>query len=374
MKIYGIDVNCLTRENYTGTERYVFSLMKEMMTQPLQKDERVVLYTSAKVEELGDLPDGWSWSVLNWPLAKGWTHGRLSWELLRRTPNVFFSPAHEIPRFYGRTKIVNTVHDVAFVYFPKAYTWLHRRRHAWSVKRSVRNSNAIITVSGATKKDLVYHYKAKSEIIIPIPLAIDHKQFSPDTQDVDRVLQKYRLFEKKYFFFVGRLEEKKNIVTLVRAFEEYKKHRGHGDPLQLVLAGTYGYGKQRIENTIKTSPIRDDIRVLGFVPDKDLAGLFSGCLAFTFPSLYEGFGMPVLEAMASGVPVLASDIPALREVCGQAALFCEAQSVAQWSQALDRLAHDRSLRDDLLARGAGQVKAFTWKKTAEKTWQVLRSV
>jgi glycosyltransferase involved in cell wall biosynthesis len=371
---YGIDVNCLTRKNYTGTERYVFSLVKEMMQIPLVDGEEVVLYASAMVETLGALPKGWRWSILNWPLSKGWTHGRLSWELIRRTPNVFFSPAHEIPRFYGRTKIVNTVHDIAFVYFPQAYSWHHRRRHAWSVKRSLKKATIILTVSEATKQDLIKEYKAHSNNITPTPLAVDADVFHATEEEQARVLQKYRLFEKKYFFFVGRLEEKKNIVTLIRAFEEYKKRRGAGDPMQLVLAGTFGYGAEEIKNAIEYSTVKNAIRTLGFVPDKDLPGLFAGSLAFTFPSLYEGFGMPILEAMTVGAPVLASDIPTSREVAGEAAVYAPTQSVATWAEQMDRLVNDVELRNRLVEKGKQRAIQFSWAKTAEITWSVLRRV
>ena len=118
MRTYGIDVNALARERYTGTERYVLELMHEMMRVPLEADERVWLYSSRRVEALGELPQGWEWRILKWP-GKGWTHIRLSWELLRRPPSVFFSPAHEIPLLHRRAKIVNTVHDIAFEIVPE---------------------------------------------------------------------------------------------------------------------------------------------------------------------------------------------------------------------------------------------------------------
>lgn len=374
MKTYGIDANALTREKRTGVERYVFSLLTHMMHQPLESGERVLLYSSAPIKDLPDLPQGWSQQVLGWPPKKAWTHGRLSWELLRRTPNVFFTPAHEVPFVHGNKKIVSTVHDVAFRVAEGVYPKKQVRRQEWAVKRAIRVSDHLLTVSGTTKDDLARLYGVSSEKITATPLAIDPEDFSVLPERVSATLHKYRLARQRYFIYIGRLEHKKNIVRLIDAFTDFKNRQGVGDPTELVLGGSFGYGGDVIKERIRNSTARSSIKILGYVPEKDLAPLLAGSLAHVFPSVYEGFGIPALEAQASGTLTLCADIPALREVAGEGALFASPDSVAQWSELLSRAAAGRVDRERLIELGTANVATFSWQRCAAQTWEVLRSV
>lgn len=372
--IYGIDVNVLTRENRTGTERYVFELLKEMMRIPLKDNEKVLLYVSKSLDEFEELPRGWEVKVLEWKFGKLWTHIRLSWELWRRTPDVFFSPAHEIPLFYGRAKIVSTVHDVAFARLKDVYSPKGRRRQNWAVKRATKLAKHLLTVSQVTKDDLIKLYKVEAEKMTVSHLAVNRAVFNIDKVEIDRVMQKYRLGKGTYFLSIGRVEKKKNIITLISAFEQLKIRRGIGDASVLVLAGSFGFGGDEIKQKIATSSARDFIRVAGYVPESDLAGLMKGALAYVFPSYYEGFGIPALEAMASGVPLIASDIPALREVAGDAALFASPYHAPQWTQTMLSVLLKKINIDDLIEKGRKRVGEFDWSRTAQKTWEVLRNM
>ncbi len=372
--IYGIDINALTKPSRTGTERYVFSLLTHMMKQPLEAGESVKLYAAFPIKDLPDLPQGWSLEIVKWPLGKGWTHGGLSWELKRRTPNVFFTPAHEIPRFHGRTQIVTTIHDVAFRRYPNLYSWKSRRRQEWAVGSAVKKANQIITVSRTTKQDLIELYRADESKITAIPLAIDPARFAIDQHRIDEALQRYRLGSKRYFFFVGRLEAKKNITTLLHAFETYKRDRGIGDPIELVLGGTFGEGADAIKKTLSGMKFRKAVRLLGYVPEEDLAPLMKGALAYTFSTWYEGFGIPALEAFAATVPLVASDVPALREVAEGAALYASPKHAAAWTDAMKKIALRKVDTDQMIENGTQRLAHFSWDKAAQKTWEVLRSV
>lgn len=363
MRVYGIDANALTREKRTGTERYVFELLKEMKKCPLRKEERVVLYASAPLPELNPLPAGWSVHVLRWPFPfKGWTHIRLSLALWRRTPNVFFTPAHEIPLYPGRGKIVSTVHDVAFRHFPELYSARAAKRQEWSISRVLRRAHNIISVSEATKADVVQFYGANPTDIYVIPLGIRSEAFSVEGE----------VPEKPYFLFVGRVEKKKNISTLVRAFEDFKERTG--SDVELVLAGSLGHGGDEIQKQVDASPVSDSIRMLGYVKDREMIPLMRGALGFVFPSKFEGFGMPALEAMAAEIPLIASDIPALREAAGSAAIFVSPDDWKGWSENLQRIFEDGALREQLVMAGRRRVAGFSWSQTARRTWKVLRSV
>jgi glycosyltransferase involved in cell wall biosynthesis len=367
MKTYGIDANVLTRQNITGTERYVSALLKEMMKTPLLDDERVLLYVSAPVKALTNLPKGWEVKVLAWPKIKGWTHLRLSMELIINTPDVFFSPAHEIPLFAPRTQIVATVHDVAFRALPNLYSPKAIKRQDWSVRRQIRMASKLLSVSESTKDDLLKYYQVEPSMVVPTLLAVDEEMFKISESSVNETLVTYSLESKSYFLSIGRIEKKKNIGFLISAFEEYRKeHKG-----VLVLGGSFGFGGDEIKDQIENSPFRSDIRALGYVPDDDLPALMRGARAYVFPTNYEGFGIPALEAMAADIPLIASDIPALREVAGDAALFADPSDVQAWATAMAEV----SLETEVLReKGKERLGHFSWTTTAAKTWEVLRSL
>ena len=167
---------------------------------------------------------------------------------------------------------------------------------------------------------------------------------------------------------VGAIQRRKNIGRLVTAFE------GIAPGWQLVLAGSAGYGAEEILRQIELSPRRDSIRVLGYVGAKELASWYARARVFAFPSLDEGFGMPVLEAMAAGVPVVASNRSALPEVCGAAALLVDPEETEALTQAIERVIQDTELADDLISRGKVRAAEFTWKRAAEKTWKVYEKL
>ncbi|MBU1126066.1 MAG: glycosyltransferase family 1 protein [Patescibacteria group bacterium] len=364
MKTFGIDINALAREQITGTERYVASVLDEMMKIQLLDNERVVLYASRQVFNDISLPSGWEVKILKWPFKKGWTHIRLSLELFLRTPYVFFSPAHEIPFLTGRTKIVFTVHDIAFHLLPNIYSAKDGRRQEWSVKRAIEKATKLITVSETTKHDLVEHYGVDEARIVATPLAIFPDKFRVSDEEKWRVKEKYHLGEKAFVLSVGRIEKKKNISMLIRACKKAGQ--------ECLLAGSFGFGEEKIKEQIADS--HGLVETLGYVPDKDLPGLVANAFAYVFPSHYEGFGIPALEAMAAGVPLIASDIPALREVAGDAALFAQPNREDEWVEALMKIRRNEDLRNTLIEKGYERISHFSWPKTAEQTWHILRSV
>lgn len=370
--LIGIDCNALTRGFATGVERYVRTLIIELMKTSLAPGDRVRLYVSSIPKETMALPDGWEWRVLPFGMPKGWTHVRLSWELVRNPPDVLFVPGHEVPLFVSKkTKVVATVHDVAFRRVPSTYPPRARRRQEWAVRRAVKRATRLIAVSETTKRDLVELYGVNQEKISVTPLAVDTTQFVMTEGAMRDILQRYRVAPGKYFFFVGRLEEKKNVAALVDAFAEMRRKLGVGHPVELLLAGTPGFGGERILRAVARAT---GVRTVGFVPDADAAALMRGARALCFPSLYEGFGLPILEGFAAGVPVIASDIPSSREVAGDAALFVAPDDVPGWTKAMERCLFGADVRATFIAKGNEQLQKFSWTATADATWNVLRKL
>ncbi len=371
---YAIDAWIPDQTRMTGVQKYALQLIQAMKRQSLSEGERVVLFSfQPLVGSLAELPTGWEERVLAWRPQRGWMSVRVSWELLRRPPTVFFVPAQGLPIVSARLT-VTTVHDIAFERRPDLYDPSVARRLRRVTKAAVKKATKIIVPSEATKQDMIDIYRVASDRITVTPLSADTTRFRPLEQaQIDPVLQKYRL-GRNFFLSVGRLERKKNITTLLRAFESFKERRGVGDPFELVLAGTPGYGYYEIKKYLEFSDVKESIRTLGFVPEEDLPAILNAATAYVFPSWYEGFGIPNVEAMASGTPLITSDIPAHREVVGDAALLVSAREPDAWAAAMTRIAQDGTLRDELSRKGIKRAKDFSWDKTAQQTWAVLRSL
>lgn len=373
MPTYGIDAHLLLRKETTGVPRYARQLLLFMMQAPLLEGEKVILYAHAAKPDDFTLAPGWTWKVISWPFARGWTHGGLSYELIRHPVDVVFVPGHEVPTFFNKkkTRMVTTIHDVAFRRVPESYSRDARFRQEWAVRGAVKKATRLISVSESTKRDLVELYGAPIEKIAVTPLAVNVSDYNMAEETRREVLQRYRLSPGKYFFFVGRLEEKKNVAVLVEAFAELKRKLGIGHPLELILAGTPGYGSEQILRAIATAT---GVRTIGYVSDVDAVALMCGALAVCFPSKYEGFGLPILEAFAAEVPVIASDIPSSREVAGEAALFVPVENIPAWTSAMEQCLLTADMRTSLVAKGKIQLQKYSWEATASATWAALRNL
>jgi len=368
MKI-GIDATPANRDKKTGTEWYTYHLIEAMKQLPLNGDE-VFLYSQFGLQgNLAELPEGWHEKHLQWPVRRGWIPLRLSLEMLINPPDVLFVPANVLPMVSPRCT-VTTVHDVGFRDMPGLYEdWLRKRLES-STKRAVAKAAKIVSVTQFTKERLVAEFGAKVDKIDVVHSAFDDVSFRPlDETVVDQVRDKYGL-GKNLFLYIGRLEEKKNVAVLIKAFDRFK---ANDNDFQLVLAGSAGYGYEKIKSLIDSSKYCNSIKELGWVEQGDLPALMNAATAFVFPSNYEGFGIPILEAMASGTAVIASDIPPLREVGGQAAVFVDPANGVRWADAMNFIVKDFEQRKDLIEKGIVRSVGFRWQQTAKQTLEILRS-
>lgn len=355
--IVAIDSSSAEKPQRTGVEEYAFQLVENFKRQTLEEGDRLVLFSPA---------------TLKWPFKKGWMQLRLTWELLRRPPNLFFVPAQALPFFIRRKiKVVTTIHDLGFLCRSDLYPQSEVRRQEWAVRRAVKRADIIFTPSQFTKSELVKRYRLPLNKVMVIPLAADKIFVQQGREEIEPTLDKYRLGYKNYFLFVGRVEAKKNAAALIPAFEEFKKQMGAGDPMRLVFIGPPGFRFEEARELYEQSPCKEAISLLGFLPRQDLPALVAGALALVAPSWYEGFGLPLLEAAACGTPVIASDISAHREVMEGAALFVRPEAPEQWAAALMRLAREPGLLSELSTRGLERTKNFSWEETARKTFEYL---
>ena len=369
MPTFGIDASSANKLKRTGVENYSRNLIQAMKTHALLEGERVFLYSNKPLEgDLAKLGEGWESKVLGWPLGGGWMKLRMSWEMLRRAPDVLFVPG-QAPPIKSSKNLVTTVHDIGFARRPDLYDSSVRKRLVRSTKSAIKKAAKILVPSEFTKQELMEVYRVAADrmsVTLEAPTAIDPSVTSD-------ALQRHRL-GSHYFLSVGRLEKKKNVTTLLRAFELFKDTRGVGDPFELVLVGSPGFGARELTQYLKVSKHRAQIKLLGYRPDNEVQTLIKSATAFLFPSNYEGFGIPNLDAMRAGTPLITSDIPPHREVCGDAALYASPNEPNAWARAMAHIAQDATLREGLVAKGLERVKMFSWDNTAAKTWEVLRSL
>jgi len=258
-----------------------------------------------------------------------------------------------------KAKVVSVVHDLIPWLYPETQSKLivatHKRRMAWVKKEAV----AVITDSLSTKKDFLRLIGYPAEKVYVAYPGVDHKRFSPcSKKEVEKIKKKYHL--SRYILAVGTQEPRKNFARVIRVF----KRLGNKN-LQLAIVGKYGWGKD-----INIS--QPNIKRLGYVPDDDLPSLYSGALCFVYPSLYEGFGLPVLEAMACGCPVITSSVSSLPEVAGKAAVLVDPTDETSLLRSLRKIIYQPALAKTLSLAGKRRASQFSWEKTAQEFLSVFK--
>jgi glycosyltransferase involved in cell wall biosynthesis len=297
------------------------------------------------------------------------------WALARRPPLPSPLTAHDlihspvstaVPPAGARQRLVVTVHDLAFLVHRELFPVQWRAMHRAGLFRAVRSADAIITVSRHTAEDLVRHRRIDQERIYVVPLAASLPQVG---SDVEETLARLKI-RAPYVLFVGTLEPRKNLVRLVRAF---RRVAVRGAPHALVLAGPIGWRHHQLMRELAVEA-PGEIILTGETSEADRDALYRGASVFVYPSLYEGFGLPVLEAMARGVPCVVSTSSSLPEVAGEAALPVDPRSVAGLTEAIERAINDQALASRLSAAGKGRADRFSWEETARQTLEVYKSI
>lgn len=370
--LIGIEATRANKTAKTGVEWYAWHVIQELKNLTLNDGNSWVLYSNSPLSQgLEKLPENWYEMRLKWPLPFGWTQLRLSWDLRKRPVDVLWLPGSTLPRILPKKSVV-TVHDVGFHHLPKLYKKRQVKVHEHAMKEIRKKATRIITVSEFSGRDIAEQYGIDPKKIAITYPGVDLALYKPvvDAAAVEERLARYRI-STPYFINIGRQEAKKNIVTLVKAFTQFKTRRGVGDPHKLVLVGLPGYGYDEIKRAIADSSFKSDILELGYVPETDKPALLTAAQALIHPSFYEGFGIPPVEAMACGCPVISSNAASLPEVLGDAAVYFSPHETEQLVSAMDRLAQDWQARQTMQAAGIERAQRFSWKATAEKTLPVL---
>ena len=274
-----------------------------------------------------------------------------------------------VPPFVHGKKVV-TVHDMVYKSFPGTVRGRTKYMLDIGLKRSMKRADLIVTDSEFSKSEIIKYFPQHEKKIRVVPCGVDTERFHP-CEAPERIpeVKKSLGIEGDYFLYVGTIEPRKNLERLITAYAAFVKKVGDKAP-KLVLAGGKGWLDQGIYSRVEKLGMKDNVIFTKYVPSEDMNPLMCGALAFVFPSLYEGFGMPPLEAMACGVPVLSSGEASLPEVTGDCAVICDAYDPKSIAEGMYRLYSDEELRKDLGRKGLQRAQGFTWKRSAEMLMEV----
>ncbi|MCX6763776.1 MAG: glycosyltransferase family 1 protein, partial [Candidatus Moranbacteria bacterium] len=326
---------------------------------------------------------GWKIKTIKFPYL--WTQIGLSLEMLFHPVDVLFIPSHVVPFIRSKNTIV-TIHGLEFEFCLKAYSWWERLYMRWSIKNSCRWAKKIIAVSENTKRDLMKLYKVPEEKISviyegyennflnpPLPLGEDARRagegMPEDSPSLPASLSQGERGQEKYLLFIGRLEERKNILGIIKAFEILKER--YKIPHKLILAGRPGFNYEKIQSYVSNSSNKSDIILSGFISEAEKWQLLSGAGIFLFPTLYEGFGIPILEAQSVGVPVVVGNNSSILEVVSSSAILVNPKNPSTIAEAAYKLISNQNLREDMIKRGYENVKRFSWEKCAEEVCKLI---
>jgi glycosyltransferase involved in cell wall biosynthesis len=298
-----------------------------------------------------------------------YSHLLISAALNRERLDLFHAPANIIPLGYTRPAVV-TVHDLA-IYQNPAWFPTQILSTRLLVPQSLKRAHAVIAVSESTAKDLRDLFNVPPTKLTVIHEGVDINPL-PEPEPVN-VVHKFNL-PANYLFFVGTLEPRKNIVRLIQAYADLRSRNASVGAIPLIIAGKKGWKSDEIFETIESLKIGDSVKYIGYITKNEKLALIKGARAFVFPSEYEGFGLPVLEALALGTPVLTSNLSSLPEVTGGAAVMVDPEDTNAILKGLDRIMFDEPLRQDLRAHGLEHVKRFTWEKVALRTIALYEKV
>lgn len=365
MKI-AIDASELANRREDGTQIYLYNLLENIAR--IDRKNQYFLYYSSEPKKLIESPN-FKHIVKPWPMY--WTQTRLPFLLFQNRPDALFMPIQTLPFIipFGLKTII-TIHDLAFLMYPETFPASDKIKHKVFAWHAIKRADKIIAVSESTRNDIIKFYNVDPEKINVVHHGYDQKLFRPfqnqnDCAIIEQVKTKYNI-TKPYLLYVGALQPRKNILGLVKAFKLLNKC-----DYQLVIAGGKAWLYEELFEYIKKSSIKNSVILTGRFETEELPALIWGAEVFILPSFYEGFGLPIIEAMACGTPVITSNISSLPEVAGGQAILIDPNKPEQIAEAIRRVLEDKDLKQKMIKDGFENIKRFSWEKCATETLKVI---
>jgi glycosyltransferase involved in cell wall biosynthesis len=370
--IIGIDASRAFSAVSTGTERYSREVIRALLR--LAPQHEFWLYTRDAPARPAFLEEGQNVKIISFGPRRLWTHLGLAREVAQRPPQALFIPAHVLPitqAAHHTTRAVVTIHDVGYRYFPQAHPWRQRLYLDWSTAFTARYAWRIVVDSEATRRDMARFYGVPADKLLvahpgPLPLA------QVSASEARAAFEKFGLAATSpYAFYVGTLQPRKNLCRLIDAWRQLMQARAQAEAPLLVIAGGKGWGGEDLAAQVRAQGMERYVRIIGYISDVEKSALMREARALAFPSLYEGFGLPVLEAQSVGVPVVCSNTSSLPEVAGDAALLVDPLDVNAIAAALQRAMFDDATRVRLSQAGYLNMKRFSWQRCARNILTLL---
>ena len=366
--LIGVDASRAVVARRTGTEFYSLRLIEALLG--LDTPHRLRLYFNRLPQEPGlwtqDRAADPRVELRSIPFPRLWTHLRLGLEVATCPPDVLFVPSHVLP-LWTRPPAVATVHDLGYLYFPEAHPARQRWYLDWSTRHNARTARVVVADSQATRDDLVTHYAVPpAKIVVAYPGFDARLAPVTDPAAIAALKQRYAI-RGDYFLHIGTLQPRKNLARLVQAFGQLPS----ATRIQVVMVGKKGCLYDDLLQQVARLGLQERVLFSGYVDDAEKAVLLSAASAYVFPSLYEGFGFPALEAQACDTPLVCANSSSLPEVAGEGTLLVDPLDVDAWTRAMARVLEDAPLRADLVARGRRNLRRFSWEACATAVLQAL---
>jgi len=398
--VIGIDASQANKKERTGTEWYAFYILREWILTNAFSEHEVWLYIQMPLcDDLPALPKNWHVHILKWPPKIFWSQVRLSWEFLFSRIDLLFVPAHTIPLIHPR-KTVTIVHDIGFETNPELYSkksvvqinsWIIQilisffvriftlgkyganelNYQRFGLRFAIAHTTLIFTVSQFTKNEIRKKFDKHPSLVVAYN-GILHKEFyHPFSKKLTALVKEKYSLQKPYILSVGRIEKKKNSLELAKIFKQLTEQEVDSN-LELVYVGGEGFESDQVHNYVSAHKLEHRVRFLGWVPQKDLAPLLSGASLFAFFSAYEGFGVPLLQALAVGAPVVASNLEVFREIADNCATYCDPHETKETSVICQKILENA--QRETVSKCAELTHRFTWEITANIIKKNLESI
>lgn len=383
----GIDVRCLAEGRRTGVEEYAINLLHNIFSLDA-KNEYILFFNSFKSPAINildfDKYPNVALKKFNFPnKLLNFLFWYCNWPKIDKMiggTDIFFMPNIIFGSVSNKCKLITTIHDLSFERYPETFSWKRRWWHLFiNPKKMCREADKIIAVSQSSAQDIGSIFGIAKDKIQIIHSGIAEKFRILDRNDskLIAVKEKYKL-PYKFILYLGTIEPRKNIGGIIRAYNQLRQEaiNSKNDEIlkyKLVIAGSSGWLSQKIFTEIEKSEFKENILTINFVEDADKEYVFNLASLFVYPSFFEGFGFPPLEAMACGVPVIISNNSSLPEVAGAGAIMIDPDKPEEICQAMLEILTNSELRDNLIQKGLAQPKQFNWKKTAEEFLKMINS-
>jgi glycosyltransferase involved in cell wall biosynthesis len=367
----GIDVRSMFGTP-TGVGRYLSNLLNHISR--LDKENSYCLYTDHPIDTPIIQQSNFCQKHLTFPFVQNyftWNHFRLPLELLQHPVDLFHFPFYTIPVFRNYRTVV-TIHDITYEIHPEWYSWKGLLAMRFFSRYAAKHADRILTDSNNTKQDIINHYKVSENKIAVIYLGVEERFGKIDDYSVlEQIRAKYQIASQHVILYVGSIHTRRNIEQLIRAIHILCRKMSD---IQLLIVGKREYPYFDVHTLVDELALNNQVILSGYIQDSDLPLLYNVADLFIYPSSYEGFGLPPLEAMACGTPVITSNNSSLPEVAGEAAMLIDPLNVEEMAEVMYQVLSDESLRRDLIVKGIAQASKFSWEQAAKETLSVYQEV